>query len=247
MKLVLNDATFLKESINIISELVTEATFAIKKDFIELVAMDPGNISMVILRLIPTAFAQYKINEEKSISINLTYFKQILKRSKNEDIITLETEDNKLKITMESSTKRTFQIPLIDLRNEERKIPDLQFPLSIQTSANLFKTSVEDSAVVGDAVTIFTTKDKMIIEANGDLSSAKTEIKNNEGATIIIKEGDEFKAKYSIEYLKKMINGDRLAQDVIIKYNTGYPLRLEYNQMDKVSLAFILAPRKNND
>ena len=249
MKLILENSNFFRESINIISELVTEATFWIRKEYIELIAMDPGNVSMVVLHLISNAFSQYDVEEDKAISLNLTYLKQILKRAGANDVLILELiDDSRLQIVMRGKTTRTFVVPLINLENEEKKVPQLKFPVSVQMPSSLFKNAIEDAAIVSDAVSLITTKDKMVIEAKGDLSSAKTEIKNSDGATIVIDNTEdpsvnEFKAKYSIEYLKKMINGDKIAEDIILRYNSGYPLKIEYNDLDKVSLSFILAPR----
>ena len=47
MKLSLAEPTYLKESISIISDLVSEARFKVTPDAIELVAMDPANVAMV--------------------------------------------------------------------------------------------------------------------------------------------------------------------------------------------------------
>jgi len=48
MKLTLAEPKYLKESIAIISDLVNEAKFKVNKEAIELVAMDPANVAMVI-------------------------------------------------------------------------------------------------------------------------------------------------------------------------------------------------------
>ena len=58
---------------------------------------------------------------------------------------------------------------------------------------------------------------------------------------------EKIKAKYSIEYLKKMIAGGKLAPNVKVMFNKDYPLKLEYKSVDKVMLSFILAPRVEND
>ena len=71
MKLTLNDPRYLKDSILIISELVNEVNLKIYKDRIELVAMDPANVSMVIFKLLSSAFSEYNVKEEKTIGINL--------------------------------------------------------------------------------------------------------------------------------------------------------------------------------
>ena len=44
-----------------------------------------------------------------------------------------------------------------------------------------------------------------------------------------------------------MVNGSKLADQVDIYFNQDYPLKLEYKVIDKVLLAFILAPRVEND
>jgi len=55
------------------------------------------------------------------------------------------------------------------------------------------------------------------------------------------------KSKYSIEYLKKIVAASKTSNKVKIQYNQDYPLNLEYKQIDKYVLRFILAPRVEND
>ena len=52
MKLTLTEAKYFKDSIAIISELVNEATFKIKPDGLEMIAMDPANVAMVIFKIV---------------------------------------------------------------------------------------------------------------------------------------------------------------------------------------------------
>ena len=83
------------------------------------------------------------------------------------------------------------------------------------------------------------------ILAEGDLSQAKIEITEDKSTKISASE--KVKAKYSIEYLKKMVAGSKLSEKVEIHFNKDYPLRLDYKEVDKVQLSFILAPRVEND
>jgi len=102
MKLTLNDIQYLKEPILVISDLVNEATFKVDKDKIELIAMDPANVAMVVFRLLSTAFSEYNVNDKEELSLNLDSLKQILRRAKPEDILTLELIDNKFTFVMSS-------------------------------------------------------------------------------------------------------------------------------------------------
>ena len=58
---------------------------------------------------------------------------------------------------------------------------------------------------------------------------------------------EAIKSKYSIEYLKKIIKGSKLADTVTLQFNKDYPLRLDYLVKDKLSLSIILAPRVSNE
>jgi proliferating cell nuclear antigen len=180
------------------------------------------------------------------LGINLSNLKQILRRAGSSETMTIETEDGRLKITFEGATKRTFSIPLIDLEEKDQKVPELKFSAVVKASSSLLSSSIEDADIVSESVSFIVEPKKFIISAEGDLSKALVEIKESESTKIELK-GETAKARYSIEYLKKMMTANKLCDTVIISMSNDYPLRLEYAEMDKLMIAFILAPRIEND
>ena len=166
MKLTLAEPKYLKDSVSIISDLVNEARFLVKKNAIELVAMDPANVAMVIFKLLSSSFVEYKVDEETEIAINLTSLKQVLKRSKPSDMITLEMEENKLKITFKGVTTRTFYLPIIELEESNSKIPDLKFPVTIQMGSSMLVDAVDDVDIVAESVSFVAEKSKFMISAD---------------------------------------------------------------------------------
>ena len=248
MRLTLAEPKYLKESIAIISDLVNEARFKVNKDAIELVAMDPANVAMVIFKLLSSTFTEYDIKKDLEIAINLGNLKQIMRRAKPDDMVTLEMDpDNKLKIQLKGSNVRTFNLPIIELEEKEQKVPDLKFPVDVKVSSATLNEAIEDADVVAESVTFIAEPKKFIINAEGDLSQANIEISEGDNAKIKVEGDEKVKAKYSIEYLKKMINGSKIADEVSVYFGKDYPLKLEYKDVDKVLLSFILAPRVEND
>jgi len=248
MKLVLADPTILKDSISVISELVNEARFKITKDGLELVAMDPANVAMVIFKLLSSSFTDYQVEKDQEIALNLANFKQILRRVGASDILSLElNEENKLKIQLKGNTTRTFSLPLIEIDEKEQKVPSLTFPIAIETHSTVLNDAIADADIVAESVSFAVEPDKLTISAEGDLSKANIEIKHGDETKIKTESPAKIKSKYSIEYLKKMINASKLADQVSIFFNQDYPLKLEYKVMDKLLLSFILAPRVEND
>lgn len=248
MKLTLAEPKYLKESITIISELVNEARFKVSKEAIELVAMDPANVAMVIFKLLSSSFTEYDIKKDVEIAINLNNLKQIMRRAKPNDMLTLELDpDNKLKIILKGDNIRTFNLPIIELDEKEQKIPDLKFPANINIPSSVLNEAVEDVDVVAESVTFLAEPKKFTISAEGDLSQAKIEMKEGDNVKIKVEGDVKVKAKYSVEYLKKMISGSKIADEVSIYFGNDYPLKIEYKTIDKVMLSFILAPRVENE
>jgi len=247
MKLTLTEPKYFKDSVSIISELVNEARFRITPNAVELVAMDPANVAMVVFKLLSSAFAEYKISEEVVLGINLLNLKQILRRAKPTDIMTLELEDGKLNIQFKGTSTRTFSLPIIESEDKEQRVPELVFPVQIKTTSTILNEAIEDVDVVADSVSFMAEQGLFTIKAEGDLSKAKIEIKSSEETKITFDADEMLKARYSIEYLKKMINGSKLSEEVSISFNKDYPLKLDYKVVDRLSLSFILAPRVEND
>ncbi len=247
MKLVLAEPRYFKDSISIISELVSEVKLKAGSAGLEIIAMDPANVAMVIFKLLSSCFTQYDVKETEEAAVNLNSVKQILRRANADDMLTLETTDeNKLKIILKGTTTRSFSLPLLDLEDREQKVPELQFPVTVEMDADLLSNSIDDASVVAESVTFLGEPHQLSVKAEGDLSKAFIEIRPNESTSI--KAGsDKYKAKYSLEYLKKMVQGSKLADRVSLQFNSDYPLKLEYKVIDRLQLSFILAPRVDND
>lgn len=248
MKLVLGEPRFFKDSIGIISEMVTEAKFKANKDGLELVAMDQANVAMVVFKLLASCFSEYKVEKQEIICINLASLKQILRRAKADDILSLETtDDSKLTVTMKSNTVRSFSIPTLELDDKEQRVPDLQFQYSLLLPSPMLVDAIDDVSVVGESVTFLGDAKEMLIRAEGDMSKALIEIKPNDVVIISAKGAEKYKSKYSLEYLKKMASGGKLSDQAHVQFSTDYPLRIDYKVTDRLMMSFILAPRVDND
>lgn len=247
MKLTLAEPKYLKESISIISDLVNEARFKIGPECIELVAMDPANVAMVIFKLLSSCFVEYNVNKETKIAINLGSLKQVLKRAKPNDVLSLDVEEDKLKIQLKSNTTRVFSLPIIELEEKEQKIPQLSFPVTIKTKSEILSSAIEDADIVAESVSFIAEPNKFSLHAEGDLNKATIDIKQGEDTNIVSDSKERIKSKYSVEYLKKMVNGSKLADKVTIQFNKDYPLKLEYKEIDKLVMSFVLAPRVESE
>ena len=248
MNLLLSEPRFLKEPVSIISEIVNEVKFKFDSDKIELTALDPAKISLVNFKLLSSAFVEYDVPENTQLSISLESLKSVLGRTKPSDTlkIELDKDKNSLKVQLKGETTRTFHIALLELEEEEKKIPDLSFPLKINMPSSNLNDAIEDISVIADAVAFVAHKDKLIMEAESSVNSAKVEIPNREN-TLINLTGDSVKSRYGVEYLKKFLKASKLSEVVSVEFGQDYPLKLVYKIQDRLELSFIMAPRVPND
>ena len=248
MKLTLTEPRLLKEPINTISELVNDVKLSIDKDKVELIAIDPSNVAMVVFRLLSSAFVEYQVTGKIDISISLDGLKQVLKRAKPSDtlIIQLDEDKRRLKLQLNGETSRTFNVSLLDLEQKEQKIPDLKFNARIEMNSVTFDEAIQDMDIISDSVSLTVDEKKFSISSEGNISDGFVEITDDGGALISMDKKEPFKARYSIEYLKKIIKGSRLADKVIIQFDKDYPLKVDYILKDKLQLSTILAPRVEN-
>jgi proliferating cell nuclear antigen len=249
MKLALAEPRFLKDPISIISELVNEVRLKIDKDKIEIIAMDPANVAMIVFRLLNTVFLDYDVKTKVEIAINLDQFKNVLKRAKPSDTLIIELDEsrNRLKIQLKGDSLRTFNLALLDTEQRDQQIPNLKFPLKIEMNSIVFDEAIEDMDIIAESVILMAESKKLIIQSEGTVSDARVEVIHNGDEANIHLEGDSVKSKYSIEYLKKIIKGSKLADKVIIQFSKDYPLKIDYIVRDKLSLSTILAPRVDTD
>lgn len=235
MILKLNEPKLLSDAVSLISELVTEVKLKVTRAGLNIVAVDPANVALVSLKFPSNLFSEIKTDEEENLGINLEDFKQVLRRVGAGNSLTIEKEENRLKLSIDSAVKRTFNLSLINLEAEEKRIPELEFSSRVEINSEIFSNAIEDAAIISDSCS-FSVKDKFIIEARGNLHSTKTEFSSDEA-----KFSGEGKSKYSLEYLQKFIKASKFSEKASIQFSTDYPARLDFK--GAAEMTFILAPR----
>lgn len=232
----------------IISELVNEVNIRFYKDRIEIIAMDPANVAMVIFKLLSSAFSEYNVTDGKVVGINLLNLTQILKRAKPTDILSLEIDEqkNRLVVTLRGNSSKKFELGLLDIEEREQKVPNLKFNAKVETNSLMFNDAIEDMDVISDSLTFQGLNDKFMISSEGNVSSGNVEVGSGEETSVILNDGP-VSARYSTEYLKKIMKGSKLTNTVAVEFGQDYPLRVEYKIIDRLALQFVLAPRTPTD
>lgn len=234
-------------SIATIGELIDEGIFKLSKDGISFIAADRAMVAVVDFKISSQAFDRYEIDEEQSIGLNVTNFLSVLKRCSASDKLSLILHDAKLEVIIENSSRRRFLVPLLDLQQEEiPPIDQLEFTSKAVIKPAILQSGIEDAEIIADAILFETSSNKFLMKAEGDISRAELELEKGNEALLELKDGNA-KARYPLEYLKKMIKAAKIADSVSIQFGQDYPMKLEFKAGDKVRLSMVVAPRVSED
>lgn len=240
----LKDVGLLVNSISTIAELIDEGIFKLSKDGISLLASDRAMVAAVDFKISSSAFEEYEIDKEQSIGLDIPNFLSVLKRASAQDKATFTLQDSKLEIVLENSSKRRFVLPLLELSQEEvPRIDQLEFSTKAVLSSDVLESGIEDAEVVADAVVFEASPSHFVMRAEGDISSTQLELEKGNKALIELKAGGSVKARYPLDYLKKMIKAAKLSDSVSLEWAQDYPLKMSFEVKDKLNLNFVLAPR----
>jgi len=237
----ITDPRILRNSIDTISNMIDEAGIAVEKGGLSLRAMDPAHVALVDFELKKEAFDEYEFKEPLTLGVDLDKLNTILKRGGNDSIeLEVDEEKNSLKIRFKNNSLRTFSLPLIEISEEELKVPNLTFPSTVEVSPGIIKEGIKDAEVVSDHVVIKIDKEFLHISAKGDIGDVEVKVSKDEAIDFSAEK--EVGSMFSIEYLRDMVKASEIAQTARLSLGDNIPVKVDFVS-EEARLSFLLAPR----
>jgi proliferating cell nuclear antigen len=232
----------LREAMSAISELIDEAELRINKDGIRLTAADRAVVAVVDFWLGANAFSQYRCDSDLRLGINLLSLLKTLRRSGSNDVLSMASDGKQIEIKFVGNGFRTFVLPVIDVSKEELpNIDKLTFSASFEIPSEILGSGIEDADLIADSVVLSLRNDRLLMRAEADSSVFELEIPAEKLKSITADQAS--RARYSLDYLKKIMKAKRFAEHARIDFGTDYPARIVFDIPDKARLLFVLAPR----
>jgi proliferating cell nuclear antigen len=242
MRLVISDTKALKSIVDSISSLIDEAKLVISPESISMRAMDPAHVVLVDLNMSKVAFEEYRMESNLELGIDFDRLNTILKRAGSSDKIelSLSEDSSALIITIRNSAMRRFDLPLIDVSEEELRIPQLDFLAEVEVDPKILSEGIKDAEIVSDHVILRCDSENLYISASGDLGNVEVKVSKERALNFEVSE--PCKSIFSIEYLKDMLKAVDAASTIRLHLGTDIPMRLDF-LAEGVKLDFLLAPR----
>jgi len=243
----LSDTKLLRDCVDCIASLIDEGLFKLTPAGIDLVAADRAMVAVIELKLGKEAFEVYQCDAQANAGMNMANFLTVLKRAGPTDKLTLKLNDNRLEVILEGSSRRVFELPLLDVNVEDiPPVNNLTWTATAELQADVLSQGIDDADIVADAVALELSNEGFRMAAEGD--STRTELKLMSGNDALTKLDvkSPAKAKYPLDYLKKIAKAARIADMGALSLSTDYPMRIEFKGSN-ASIAMILAPRVSEE
>ncbi len=231
----------IKTATKAIVSLVSEARFHFKEEGLHSRAVDPANVAMVIVDIPRESFDAYRVDEEKTVGVDVNRVYDILKTVKKKDLVEIKIEDEShMKVKFGSVE---YTVALIDPSaiRKEPKIPELDLPAKIVLDAGEFKKAIQAADKIADHVIFRSDETGFYIEAEGDIDKITFHMGEME---LIEFNRESARSMFSVEYLKEFVKIAGSGDIVTIHLGNNYPVRLIFDVADgKLKVEYILAPR----
>ena len=240
----IKDISLMRDSLSTIADIIDEAQFKLTKNGIEMLASDRAVVAVVDLKIPSSLFKKYEIDKEETIGMNLQQFMDVLKRADKGDTVELSLVDKKFQIKIKSDSTRRFVIPLLDLNADEMPPVDkLAFAANMKLTTEVLDSGIEDAGLVADSVVFDVKPNSIIMRTEADNRIAELALDDSSKHLIKLDVDGSAKARYSLEYLKKIIKAKKIANNVTLAFSNDYPMKISYQVPKGIKLDFILAPR----
>lgn len=242
MNLKTIQACAFKSLLEVLKDIINDVNVCFDSSGVKIIAFDVARVTLVHMFMAAENFEEYTCNKELFVGINVSNMFKLLKSITNNDVLSMEVNDECLNIMLTNDSKKStskFSIKLLDLNEDILDIPELDMPFSTQVPSLDFQKIVRDMINIGNDVTITRTKNKIEFDCKGDFASKTTTMEQTEEI------GDDVQISgiFSLKYLSMFTKATILCPTVqILQNDDDSPVIFKYTIANLGELRFYLAP-----
>lgn len=145
MLIELTDIEPLRNFFDIIYDSVNTVEMKLYPEKLSISLLNDSHVAFYNLEISKDYFLDYKIDDTESVLVFVEDFYNILKSSKNDIMLTLESTESNLICTFEGqNSRRIFELPLAEDYNDVAVPPSIDYDCVFNLSINGLKQSVDD-------------------------------------------------------------------------------------------------------
>ncbi len=230
-----SDVDVWKNLIKKVKGLKEEITLNFRKEGIIIKETDESTVSLVNMTIKKSCFAEYISTNEFGIGVNLDKLHTHL-RIFDKDVTI--TNGNRNRLLFKGEKGRQSRMGVLTPLDNDATIPKYEYDVELKAKANNIQRMIEIGDAFRKKTLDFVVEDShfyIIVDADTD------EVRFPICSVKHLTDEKNFLTKYSIEYLKKLMNFEG-KENLILKFGEDMPLVIDYED-DNQKIYYLLAPR----
>lgn len=241
-KAKLSNPILLKSAFDSISSIADELLIKIDSEGLRIDTLDKTHTTFIHLNLKASLFDEYVCEDTLTLSIDSIELLRVLKLAKSDDNVILTCDDFNLIMIFEGESSSKFNIKLIDILDEQRPAPELDFLVSLELPTNVFKDMINKV----DKITNAKEKIRLELEVDGDYIHVRggsdfsdVDIKYLHGKKIT----NMVKSIFRAEKVNNILRAEKVADYIELKLGNDMPLSIKFKfNSNEGELSYLLAP-----
>ncbi|MGA7923382.1 MAG: DNA polymerase sliding clamp [Thermoplasmata archaeon] len=235
----------LRELVEVVSTLVSEVKFTVSKDGIDVKAVDPSHVAMLVLKLDKSAFEEFT-GEPTELGIDVEKLKEVLRLSKPGEFLDLQFDGGKNRLVIKAG-KVTRHMSIVDPAGiTDPKVPNVSPPGVAVVKMDELRQGIRGSESISDHVTLTLEPDGFSMHSEGETDRVDMHLPKEGLGRLDVK--DTVKSMYPLDFFSSMVKSITTADEVTLHVGNEYPLKIEFPMAGgKGEGRFLLAPRVEED
>lgn len=235
----------LRDLVEVVSTLVSEAKISISKDGLGVRAVDPSHVAMLVLDLNGTAFEEFT-GEPTVIGVDMEKLKEVLRLSKPGDLLDLQYDGGKNRLVAKVG-KVTRHMSVVDPSGlTDPKVPNVTPPANAVVRVEDLRQGIRGSESISDHVTLSLDPTGFSLQSEGETDRVDLHIPKESLAKLEVKEA--VKSMYPLDFFSSMVKSMTGTEVATLHLGNEYPLKIEFALPGgKGEGRFLLAPRVEED
>jgi len=236
--------------VKILKEMVDTVTFEVTADKFSAITLDVAHVFLIELVLYTrTAFTDYNVRTNGIVTVKAASLNRAFKNVKENDIVSLNARDDKLKITIQKTEPVTrtisFNISQMVIEQDNVVIPDREYMCRVLMPTSVLFQICEEIKSFGDMLQIKVDRSHIKFLANNEMEEVKITISNKRpipGFGILCTSAFEqvFKAGYFVKMGK--VGTMTQSSECLLQVGPESPLSLHFQLNGAGTIEFFLAP-----
>jgi proliferating cell nuclear antigen len=231
----LKKTDFFARALEAISSFIPEGNFRFNEKGMAFRAIDPSQVVLVDYFVDKKTFDKYDI-EPNYVGVDVVEFNKIMQRASSADKLSMDILDAEMKLIFESDLKRNFRLPLIDVSEEEAKIPSVEYDTKVEIKTSSLKEMLKDATLFGSSVVVKVKNKGFFIQARGSQGTMDSE----SGKMAKVTGKTDVTAKFSLNFFQNIVKEADNDKEVTIELKVDSPMKVSFT-IGESNIVFYLA------